>query len=370
MWLTLCILHAATAIVTIGNIAGYLARLCLRPAVLQKQQNHLLCEAHKGPDDDIKIIAEECPVCMDKMCHAQTMPCGHRICRNCVAAIFDSSVQLDKVGKAPCPLCRAPMPDVRRLVGIAGEHLLLMKRCLQDESPYWLLSMLEAVKCLCKQALTIDPGYAPAHCEMACAELLIGVTLAIPHERRARFVRAEASFAAAAAADPNSVEALHGLAEVRRERLRDMPGAEAAYRACLDINPRHAAAHVGLGMVLASKRPKDITGAEASFRAAIAARPAMSKAHLALGKLLEEERCDLEGALQAYGTALKSCVPYSCVARQRVEELLPRVAALRDKRQPQRCNARSWTSFVCREFAKAAVLFALANLALAVRYAL
>ena len=133
-----------------------------------------------------------------------------------------------------------------------------------------------------------------------------------------------------------------------------------------DTNPRHAAAHVGLGMLLASKRSKDITGAEASFRAAIAARPAMLKAHLALGKLLEEERCDLEGALQAYGTALKSCVPYSCVARQRVEA---RVAALRDKRQPKRYNARPRTSLACREFAKATMLLVLANLALAIRYA-
>ena len=295
------------------------------------------------------------------------------ICRNCVAAIFDSSVQLDKAGRAPCPLCRAPMPDVRTLVDLASEHLLLMKRCWQDEAPGQCpLSMLDVAKCSCKQALTIDPGYAPAHCELARAELLNGAALAIPHERRARFVCAEASFAAAAAADPGSVEALHGLAEVRRERLRDIPGAEAAYRACLGVNPRHAAAHVGLGMVLASKRPKDVAGAEASFRAAIAARPAMVKAHLALGKLLEEERCDLEGALQAYGTALGSCVPYSCEARQRMEELLPRVAALRDKRQPQRCNAnaRPWASRARREFTKAAVLLVLANLTLAVRYAL
>ena len=119
-----------------------------------------------------------------------------------------------------------------------------------------------------------------------------------------------------------------------------------------------SAANVGLGITLVSKRPKDVSGAETAFRTAIMARPAMVKAHLALGTLLEEERGDLEGALQVYRAALASCVPHSSVAQQRVDALLPRVAALCSNRRIQQSKAK-----VRREMAKAAGLFVLVNLA-------
>ena len=54
---------------------------------------------------------EECAICLDALQQPQTMPCGHRFCRGCVASMRRHGAAVAQV----CPLCRGAMPDAERL---------------------------------------------------------------------------------------------------------------------------------------------------------------------------------------------------------------------------------------------------------------
>ena len=53
----------------------------------------------------------ECAICLDALPQPQTLPCGHRFCRGCVASMRERGAGATQV----CPLCRGPMPDAQRL---------------------------------------------------------------------------------------------------------------------------------------------------------------------------------------------------------------------------------------------------------------
>ena len=63
---------------------------------------------------------EECAICLDALQQPQTMPCGHRFCRGCVASIRRHGAAEAQV----CPLCRGAMPDAERLEGAAPAHAI------------------------------------------------------------------------------------------------------------------------------------------------------------------------------------------------------------------------------------------------------
>ena len=50
---------------------------------------------------------EECAICLDALQQPQTMPCGHRFCRGCVASMRQHGAAVAQV----CPLCRGAMRD-------------------------------------------------------------------------------------------------------------------------------------------------------------------------------------------------------------------------------------------------------------------
>ena len=62
---------------------------------------------------------EECAICLDALQQPQTMPCGHRFCRGCVASMRRHGAAVAQV----CPLCRGAMPDGERL-GLDANDLL------------------------------------------------------------------------------------------------------------------------------------------------------------------------------------------------------------------------------------------------------
>jgi tetratricopeptide (TPR) repeat protein len=297
------------------------------------------------------------------------MPCGHRFCRGCVDSIFETgSTPLDENGHAPCPLCRAPMPgtlspdhaphapcplcstplvlrspshphpppaDVEELVEQACDELAVFEKWQRKQKPgNWQEGALARVANICEQALAIDPAHPRVHRELAYARQYHGDILCDPQERRARFVLAEASFAAATAADPSNADTLYNLAILRDRRLGDEARAEEAYRACLALQPSFAAAHVNLGGILMQKSPKDVDGAEAEFRAAIASKPGLANAHLALGMLLEEERQNIEGAVASYRGALK-VHPQHTAAQKKLASLLPALRKLQRKNKKE-----------------------------------
>ena len=86
-------------------------------------------------------------------------------------------------------------------------------------------------------------------------------------------------------------------------RIKDIDGAEDAYRAAIAADPSCSRARGNLGVLLATVR-KDIDGAEDAYREAIAADSGNARMHTVLGLLLSAARGDVDGAEAAYRTAI------------------------------------------------------------------
>ena len=148
---------------------------------------------------------EECAICLDALQQPQTMPCGHRFCRGCVASMRRHGAAVAQV----CPLCRGAMPDAKRLRVEASVLVARHERWKKGKPggavlPVAVGELLGKAAALCREALAIDPADAKAH-------NLLGFAL-------------------------NSGE--------------DKAGAEAAYHAAIAADPQHAMAHCNLGALL------------------------------------------------------------------------------------------------------------------------
>ena len=264
----------------------------------------------------------ECAICLDVLQQPQTMPCGHRFCRGCVASMRQhgmTEVQL-------CPLCRGAMPDVDRVyleavllvVQFDQRHETQCKGASQlprMQAAYALSTeamrvLLRSAMVLLQECLTIDPEHASAlsllgdaltksgdtdgaivqyrhalaadpHCFVANpARYNLGMLLA----QRGDAAGAEAAFRAATAADPQDIRARHNLGCLLNRR-GEQAGAEAAFRATLAIDPQHAESHFQLGCCLKGRDQYD--GAKAAFRAILTIdHPLQADAHWELGTLL------------------------------------------------------------------------------------
>jgi tetratricopeptide (TPR) repeat protein len=82
----------------------------------------------------------------------------------------------------------------------------------------------------------------------------------------------------------------------------------ACYRKVLELDPKHAAAHINLGTIFYNQR--EFALAETHYRAAVEADPRYSLARFDLGNVLDETG-RLEEAIEAYRTALLLAPTYA-----------------------------------------------------------
>jgi len=237
---------------------------------------------------------DECAICLDALQQPQTMPCGHRFCRGCVAGMRQHGAAAAQV----CPLCRGAMPDAERLQ-IEAHRLLTQHEQWKEGQPGGaplLAASLGKATALCRETLAIDP--ADAHAQHA-----LGYALVAGGDKAG----AETAYRAAIAADPLHARAHCNLGVLLGER-GDKAGAEAAYRTAIAADRQHADAHYNLGLVLAELG--DLAGAARSFTAALQVDPshAQAKADLQLAQRMAEE--DKHTAV----SILRMCV---CVVQHR-----------------------------------------------------
>jgi tetratricopeptide (TPR) repeat protein len=233
---------------------------------------------------------EECTICLDALQQPQTMPCGHRFCRGCVASMRRHGAAVAQV----CPLCRGAMPDAKRLrveasVLVARQERWQIGKLRGASLPAAVQALLGKAVALCRGALAIDPSDADALCTL-------GYALSGGGDNAG----AEAAYRTAIAADPQYIMAHCNLGFLLKQR-GDNAGAETAYRAAIAADLQHANAHYNLGIVLEQREDK--AGAEATYRAAIAADPRHVKAHFNLGAVLDELG-DTAGAEAAWRAAI------------------------------------------------------------------
>ena len=244
---------------------------------------------------------EECAICLDELQQPQTMPCGHRFCRGCVAGMRQHGIS------QVCPLCRGPMPDAERLLFEASRMLTQFERWETGTrqgsqqampgapKPPWVRELLREAVGVLREARAISPEVAHVHIELGYA---------LDHSGDQD--GALSAWGTATALDPHCHCTVHYNMACILKKRGDMAGAEAAHRAALVANPTFANAHGNLGNILLSRG--DLCGAAAAephFRAAIANDPGGAVAPYGLGQCLER-RGDSAGAIAAWRAAISA----------------------------------------------------------------
>ena len=187
--------------------------------------------------------AEECAICLDALQQPQTMPCGHRFCRGCVASMRRHGAAVAQV----CPLCRGAMPDAERLLSEAYRLLTQYERWKKGQPagtplPAAVEALVGKAAALCREALAIDPADARAY-----------YTLAYALETKGDLDGAEAEYLKANEIDPLYVNAHYNLGLLLQKK-GDWAGAEKEFLRILEIDPAHANAKKFLPIVRKNMR--------------------------------------------------------------------------------------------------------------------
>eukprot|EP00618_Florenciella_parvula_P031728 CAMPEP_0119516806 /NCGR_PEP_ID=MMETSP1344-20130328/33891_1 /TAXON_ID=236787 /ORGANISM="Florenciella parvula, Strain CCMP2471" /LENGTH=621 /DNA_ID=CAMNT_0007554341 /DNA_START=397 /DNA_END=2262 /DNA_ORIENTATION=- len=207
------------------------------------------------------INTDTCVICIGPVVDSVGLPCGHAYCKGCI-----SELRKHKCHSAQtCPLCRTQLPP-----GLDGLFDLAFRAYTRVRAR------------VDRGELSWDSLPAGEREEMEDAIAMLREATAQGHPL-----------------------APFGLGLLLSFVLKDMDGAEAAYRAAIAADPGHSHAHSHLGVLLLSERD-DIDGAEAEMRAAIAAWPQNTEAHHNLGFLLMKHRKDVDAAEASYLSAIEA----------------------------------------------------------------
>lgn len=150
--------------------------------------------------------------------------------------------------------------------------------------------MMDEAAARFRQALSLQPDYAPAHYDLAIVLHALGKTLdAIDSYHQA--IKCDAGF----------VEAHYNLGNILAEQ-GDLPRAIDSYNQAIKLKPEFFAAHRMLGKALEAL--KELESAVVSYQTAIALKPNDGHAHFNLGHVYQTQG-KIEDALASYGAALR-----------------------------------------------------------------
>jgi tetratricopeptide (TPR) repeat protein len=149
----------------------------------------------------------------------------------------------------------------------------------------------EAAIAAFRQAIAIKPDYPEAY-----------YNLGIALSRQGKTDDAAAAYRKAASLRPDYGEAYENLGALLCDKVRDYPGAIAAFREAIKLQSDNPQAHFGLANSLTQQG--DLEEAIASYRQAIALRPGYADAHNNLGRVLEAQRKPAE-AMAEYREAIR-----------------------------------------------------------------
>ncbi len=158
------------------------------------------------------------------------------------------ALQIDVVERVPAAL-GIPLTETQRLrlVTRPTSSLEAYRAYLEGRHAHWVRADFKTAVEQLRMAVELDPGFAPAWAELANA---YGGFAEAPNESAKEFLQL------AKAAGQKSLELAPNLAEVQvasasiKESEYDWPGAEAAYRRALEIDPNHIRAHHWYGFFL------------------------------------------------------------------------------------------------------------------------
>lgn len=149
--------------------------------------------------------------------------------------------------------------------------------------------LIEEAAARLRQALSLQPTYAPAHYDLAIVLSAQGKPLdAIDSYRQA--IKCDAGF----------VDAHYNLGSALAEQ-GDLPRAIDSYKQAINLKPEFFAAHHMLGKTL--EELKEFESAVISYQTAIKLKPNDGHAHFNLGHAYQSQG-KIEDAIASYGTAL------------------------------------------------------------------
>jgi tetratricopeptide (TPR) repeat protein len=142
-----------------------------------------------------------------------------------------------------------------------------------------------------RKAIALQPDYPEAY-----------YNLGVAFSKQGKANDAAAAYRKAASLRSDYVEAYQNLGALLCDKVHDYPGAIAAFREAIKLEPDNPAAHFGLGNSLTKQGAQD--EAVASYRKAIDLKPTYADAHNNLGRVLEAQRKPAE-AMAEYREAIR-----------------------------------------------------------------
>ena len=247
---------------------------------------------------------EACPALGDLEAHEANCPCKPSKCARC--AFVGSRLEVAAHEQA-CPfVVLGPVLDAQdaRIRGLEGEVRDAKRRLTAEhEATQRLQARLEALEAA-RPAVVSPTRRRPSEDDVREAKALYDEGLR--HRENNMWSEAIAAFQNCVALDANhSASAWFqlGVAYYGQNGMKHCEAQIEPYARCIALDPKHAAAHNNLGMLLKLVR-KDYDGAERQYRKAIELKPTAIR-YNNLGSVLKDARKDYDGAETMYRKAIE-----------------------------------------------------------------